>query len=72
MGYGFIGVEDNVRVETGKVDRLAYSKEAGEYVEDKHRAFFWLGGSEKKEGADEEEKDRTERGDDEDYSQEMV
>jgi hypothetical protein len=39
MRYGFIGVEDNIGIETGKVDRLAYSKETGENVEDKHRAF---------------------------------
>lgn len=72
MRYWFIGVEDNVAIERGEVNGLAYSKETGKYVEDKYRALSRLGGSKKKEDADEEEKDSTKRGDYENDSQEVM
>jgi hypothetical protein len=36
----FIGVQDNIVVETGKIDGLTYSKDTSKDVKDKNRAFF--------------------------------
>lgn len=72
MGHGFLGMKDDVGVERGEIDGLAYSEDACEDVEEKDGASSRLCGGEEEKDADDGEKDGAEGGDYEDDGEDMM
>jgi hypothetical protein len=65
-------MKDDVRVERGEIDGLAYSEDACEDVEDKDGTSSGLCGGEEEKNADDGEKDCAEGGDNEDDGEDMM
>jgi hypothetical protein len=72
VGHGFVGMKDDVRVERGEIDGLAYTEDASEDVEDKDGTSSRLCRGEEEKDADDGEKDGTEGGDNEDDGEDMM
>jgi hypothetical protein len=72
VGHGFVGMKDDVRVERGEIDGLAYSEDACEDIEDKDGTSSRLCRGEEEKNADDWEKDGAEGGDDEDDCEDMM
>lgn len=72
MGHGFLGMKDDVGVERGEIDGLAYPEDAREDVEEKDGTSSRLCRGEEEKDADDGEKDGAEGGNYEDDGEDMV
>jgi hypothetical protein len=72
VGQGLFGMKDDVRVERGKIDGLAYSEDAREDIEEKDGTSPRLCRGKEEQDADDGEKDGAERSDYEDDGEDVM